>query len=60
MGVMCQKLIAEQEFEHKLSQCSYLSNVRKLIAENVEENAELLKQSCVDTISLMSILNVFQ
>ena len=51
---MYQKLHAEPEFEYKLSQCSNLSNVRKLIAENEEKNAELVKQSCADTISLMS------
>ena len=54
MGVMYQKLHAEPEFEYKLSQCSNLSDVRKLIAENEEKNAELVKQSCADTISLMS------
>ena len=54
MGVMRQKLHAEPDFEHKLSQFSNLSYARKLIAENEEKNAELVKQSCAETISLMS------
>ena len=36
--------------EHKLSQCSNLGDVRKVIAQNEEKNAELVKQSCTDTI----------
>ena len=44
--------------EHKLSQCSNLGDVRKVIAQNEEKNAELVKQSCTDTIFLMS--NIFE
>ena len=54
MRVMRQKLHAESECEHTLCQCSNLSDVRKLRAWNQEKNAELVKQSCADTISLMS------
>ena len=54
MGVMHHKLHHEPDIEHKLSQCSNLSDVRKLIAENEEKNTELVKQSCANTISLMS------
>ena len=48
MGVMRQKLHADPEFEHKLSQCSNLSGMRKFISENEEKNAELVIQSCAD------------
>ena len=51
---MHQKLHAEPEFQYNLSQCSNLNDVRKLIAENEEKNAELVKQSCANMISLMS------
>ena len=44
--------------EHKLSQCSNLGDLRKVIAQNEEKNAELVKQSCTDTIFLMS--NIFE
>ena len=53
-GVMLHKLHHEPDIKHKLSQCSNLSDVMKLIAENEEKNAELVKQSCANTISLMS------
>ena len=43
MGVKHQKLQAEPAFEYKLNQCSNVNDVRKLIAENEEKKAELVK-----------------
>ena len=43
MGVKRQKLQAEPAFEYKLSQCSNVNDEMKLIAENEEKNAELVK-----------------
>ena len=59
MGVMRSKIINHLHIsEHKLSQCSNLSDVRNLLKENEEVNTNLLKQSCGETIALMS--NVFE
>ena len=53
MTVIRQTLHAEPGVEHKLSQCSNLTDLRKLIAENEEKNSELVKKSSADTVSLM-------
>ena len=59
MGVMRSKIINHPQFEHKLSQCSNLSDVRNLLKENEEVNTNLLKQSCRVKATVKSFCMIF-
>ena len=50
---MRKNMYNEPEFERKLRQCGNLSDIRKLLEQDLETNVKLLKESCEPTITLI-------